>query len=1139
MKVPNFKPTEWAINNKISIFVLTFILFFMGLLAYIDLPKEQFPDVVVPTIYVETSYPGTSPSDIENLITRQIEKELKSIVGIKKISSNSVQDYSSITAEFNTNIDPKIAKQRVTDAVDKAKSNLPTDLDNDPIINEMDISEMPIMTINISGDINLDELKDYAEEIQDEIETLKEITRVDLIGALKKEVQINVDLSRMAANNIAFNDITNVIRGENINIGGGNLKVSNLDRTIRVVGEFKSIDDIKDITIRSSQNDPIPLRDIAEIKLTHAERDNFARMNGKPVIALNVIKRSGENLIAAADQIIDIIDNLQKNRFPSGLEIEITNDMSANTRIAIGDLINSVIIGFILVTLVLMFFMGINNAFFVGLAVPLSSALSFIVLPALDFTFNIVVTFSFLLGLGILVDNAIVVIENTYRLHTKENLPIKKAARQAAGEVFTAVLSGTLTTLAPFFPLLFWPGIMGEFMFFLPAVLIIILTASLFVAFIINPVFAIQFMKITDEKKYQKSSKKFYSISLFAILFSIVFYLVGINTLGNLILISLILIYLNKFVIQPLFIIKFQEKVIPAMIGTYEKIVTYFLQGIKPGLLIGSTILLLIIAIIGFAVNTPPVDFFPNPDPNNAMVYIETPLGTNAYFTDSVTAEVERRVYEVIGENNPIVKSVISNVGIGAGDPMNPDRSVKTHKGKVTVAFVEYAKREGENTNDYLKKIRERVTDMPGVDIVVDKESAGPPMGKPVNIEIKGDDFNKLVELSSSFKKLILDSLKIEGIENLKSNLELNKPELIVDINRDKANREGVSSGQIGSAIRNALYGEEATKFRDGEEEYPIKIRLREENRHNIDQLLNMKLTFREKTGDFRQIPISSFANVRFENNYGGINRINVERTVTLSSNVIEGYNANEINKKIQKAADEFIVPFGYSIKLTGEQEDQKETSDFLVKAFLISILLVTFILVTMFNSIVKPFMIFTTILFSVIGVLIGFSLAQMEISIVMTGVGIIALAGIVVNNGILLIDFIDVRLKDGLKIKKAIIEGGSIRFIPVILTAVSTMLGLVPLAVGLNIDFPLLFSELNPNISFGSDNTAFWKTLSWTIIFGLSFSTFLTLVVVPSMYLIQYTMKLKFNYSRYRKKGLLSSLFYMLFGRLPIFSKS
>jgi len=1163
MNFKQFKPTSWAIDNKVTIFVLTVIITLAGTMAYNQLPKEQFPEIVMSQIYVSTVYPGTSPTDMENLITRQIEKKLKSITGVKKIKSTSIQDYSSIVVEFNSDVEPEIAKQRVSDAVDKSKSDLPTDLDQDPTVQEVDFSEFPILTINVFGTLDLDEIKKYAEEIEDKVETLTEITRVDMIGALEKEVQVNVDVFKMQQAGINFNDISNAIANENINLAGGNLDIGRLERTIRVTGEFENVQQIEDVIVKGSKGNTMYLRDFAEVKLTHADKDSYARLNGKNVISLNVIKRAGENLISAADQIYKIIDELEKTKFPNELSVVLTNDMSTNTRTSINELIASVIMGFIFVVIVLMFFMGVKNAVFVGLAVPLSSALSFFIIPQLDFTFNIIVTFSFLLGLGIVVDNAIVIIENTYRLHFKEGMEIHAAAKKAAGEVFIPVLAGTATTIAPFFPLLFWPGMMGKFMYFMPAVLIIILTASLFVAFIINPVFAVQWMV---PKKNVNQSKRFWTILITAGIFAILFLMGGyagesealaaqtlaeqankvfdpINLesartnimFGNLLVWFVLVLLINRYILTPYMVNPFQKNVIPFLMKMYKNTVSKFLntRGI---IFVNAGIFALIMIFISlFAIRQPKTEFFPQSDPNMVMVYIELPLGSRAEVTDSITSIVEEKVFNILGENNPLVKSVSSNVGIGAGDPQNPDQSVKPHKGKVTVSFVAYKDRDGQSTNDIMSKIRDDIKGLPGTSMKVEKENNGPPTGKPINIEISGDDLEELNKISKEFSDLILKKAGIKGIENLKSDLELEKPEIILNINREKANLEGISTGQIASAIRTALYGKEVSKYREGEDDYEIQLRIKEDQRGDLTSLMNVYLTFREPDGKFRQVPISAFCDISYENNYGSIHRIGLKRVVTLSSNVLAGFNENEINDQIREVAKTYNLPEGYEINLTGAQEDQKETQDFLGVAFMISVFMVLFILVAMFNSTIKTGIILTTIFFSVIGVFGGIILSGMEISIMMTMVGMIALAGIVVNNGILLIEFTDELKEQGLKTRDAIIDGGSIRFTPVILTAASTMLGLVPLATGMNIDFYHLLTEWSPHINFyGNDNTAFWSPLSWAIIFGLSFSTFITLLVTPTYYYWQYITILKYKFYRNRGHSIPKSFFYYLFKKLP-----
>ncbi len=1102
MQHKEFKPTSWAIDNKTTIYIITFIVTIAGFMIYGKLPKEQFPDIVIPQFVVATIYPGTSPEDMENLITKPIEKQLKSVSGIKKIKSQSIADFSMVTVEFNTGVAVAVAKQKVQDAVDKSKSDLPNDMDNDPTVQEVDFSEFPIMNINVSGNYSLDKLKKFAEMFQDEIEAMPEITRVDIIGALNREIQVNVDVYRMQAAGFSFRDIEGAIASENVNISGGELNVDDVRRTLRVTGEFKDMESIRNIVIRSATGTSVLLRDIADVEDSYAERQDFARLDGKSVITMNVIKRAGTNLIAASDKIEEISERLQKTKLPAGVNVTLTGDQSEKTRVQLNDLINSVILGFIFVVLVLMFFMGTTNAIFVGLAVPLSILLAFLFMPSLHYSLNVIVMFSFLLGLGIVVDDAIVVIENTHRiLHDHKELTITQAAKMAAGEVFLPVLSGTLTNVAPFFPLLFWPGIVGEFMKYLPVTLIITLFASLVVAFIMNPVFAVSFMDKVDHNEKKDTGLKPLVKPLLILLG-----LTGLSYsfsfgFGNFMATITGLYLVNHFIFNPM-IAGFQGTLLPAFMNQYRRFINFLIQGYRPYGALGLVILMFFGVFALFVASKPKVEFFPGGEPNFVYVYNQMPIGTDAHVTDSVTRIIEQRVNEVIAPNRQYVKSVISNVGIGAGDPQNPDRVVAPHKSKVTVAFVNFDERLGVSTSTILSDIRKKLEGIPGTEISVEKENAGPPTGKAIAIEISGEDFKVLNQLEKSVKAEI-QRTGIKGIEDLRSDLVLNKPEIIVDIDRIKATQQGISTAQIALEIRNALYGKEISQFRDAKEEYPIMLRLKVDNRNQIEKLVNLNISYRDMAvgGAFRQVPISTLATIRYESAYSSVNRKNQERMVTLSSNVLNGYNANEVVAEINQAIQNLETPTGYTVRMGGEQEDQKETSDFLGIAFLMALGMIFVILVTQFNSVSKPFIIFGTVVLSLIGVLLGFALTKMTMSIVMTGVGVIALAGIVVKNGIILIEFIDELRNRGYGLSKAITEAAAIRLTPVVLTASSAVLGLIPLALGLNINFETLFTHGDPEFFLGGDSVVFWGPLAWTIIFGLTFSTFLTLIIVPAMY--------------------------------------
>ena len=1106
-----FKPSSWAIDNRTAIFIITLILSIWGISAYNSLPKESFPDISLPNIYVSVIYPGTAPKDMENLIVRPIEKECKSISGVKKVKSSSLQDYCNVVIEFNSDVNTEVAKQKVKDAVDRAKSDLPQDLPNDPQIMEVNFSDLPIMYVNISGNYDLAKLKRYADDAKDRLEEMRAVKQVDVIGALEREIQINVDMLKLQSVRVSMYDIYNAVSSENRTIPGGTVKMDAERRSISVSGEFKDPQLIGDIVVNSIDGRAVYLKDIAEVKDAFKEQESYARLDHKNVITLSVVKRKGENLIEASDKIVEMVNEMKANEWPKDLVVTLTGDQSEMTRSTLHDLINTIIIGFVLVFLILMFFMGTTNAFFVALSVPLSMALTFILMPGIgdmigtSLTLNMIVLFGILMALGIVVDDAIVVIENTHRIFGNGKMPIVKAAKLAAGEVFLPVLSGTLTTLAPFVPLLFWKGVIGKFMFYLPVTLIITLTSSLIIAYLINPVFAVSYMKPHDEKDYNPRKKLKLSLILFGIVI-VGSYAMGSIGLGNFAVLLLLLNLLNRFWLHKM-LINFQERAWPRFQNSYRRLLVWCLK--RPYQMLMGTIGIFIISLVMLGMRNGGISFFPVADPNFIFVYTSLPVGTDQAYTDSITKIVEDRVYKSINWPNPIVKSVIANVTVSVTDPQDEDQGSYPNKSKIAVAFVEYAKRNGESTAKYLDKIRESIKGIPGAEISVAQEQGGPPVGKPINIEIAGDNYEDIAATSKGLKRY-LDSLNVEGVEELRSDLQDRKPQITFDIDRERANREGISTTQIGREIQSAVLGWEVSKFRDLDDDYKIQLRYKEEQRNNVDLLSNVHILYRDMAmnGMIRDVPMSAFVKIRYDETYGVIKRKNQKRVVTVSSNVLGGYNEQAVVTEVQKAAKDFQPLNGVTVKFTGSQEEQAETSAFLGWAMMASIMLIVLILVLQFNSVSKPLIILAEILFSIIGVFLGFSFWKMEFSIVMSGVGIIALAGIVVRNGILLVEFTDLLRSKGVPVFDAIVEAGRTRMTPVILTASATMLGMFPLAVGLNIDFVTLFNELNPHIFFGGDSTAFWGPLSWTMIFGLGFATFLTLILVPVMYLISERMK-------------------------------
>ena len=1076
-KIKEFKISSWAISNRMTVSVITFIIILGGLLSYTGMARENFPEIIVPQIYVATPYPGNSALDVEKLITKRLEKEINSITGVDKITSNSIQGYSSIVVEFNFDYTPAEALQKVKDKVDvaMADTDFPKDLQSKPSVTEMNFSErIPIMNINLSGEFSMDQLKEYAEYLEDEIEELSEISSVDIRGVQEKELEIAVDLYKMEASMISFTDIENAVKFENMSVTGGDILENGVRKTVRVTGEFEDPLSVRDLIVKQEKGNIVYLRDIAVVSFKEQEKESFAREYMQPVVMLDVKKRGGQNLLKASTKIDEIIETAQKSIFPKSLIISKTNDQSNETRTMVSDLENSIILGIILVVTVLYFFLGFRNALFVGIAIPLSMFLSFTILGFMGVTLNTMVLFSLVIALGMLVDNGIVVVENVYRL-MDEGYPRIQAAKLGVGEVAMPIIASTATTLAAFFPLILWEGIMGEFMRWLPITLIIVLSSSLFVALIINPMLISVYMKV-----------------------------------------------IPKEVSKDTFITKLEN--------LYERFLSYALKGKKPVTIVAGTFGLLFLAVLLMFTFPPKILFFPNTDAKQVFVYVEYPIGTDIEETNTISMEIEKDIetylkkYEVNGENF-LITSVIGQVGEGTADPSRGQEGGKTpNKARITIDFVKFQDREGVSSETVLKEVRELLQGYPGVSIVVDKPSDGPPTGPPINIEVKGDDYELILETANALKAFINTS-NVAGIEELKLDIDQGKPEMIVTVDRQKARRLGVSTGQIGMNLRTALYGKEISTYKDATDDYPINLRLKDEMRYNKYALLNQKITFRNQSdGQIKQVPISAVATSENKTAFSAIKRINLDRVVTVYSNVLNDYNPTEVNDKIREITEKFEIPKNIKVNFTGEQEEQAKEMAFLSKALLIAVLLIFLILVAQFNSATTPIIISISVFLSLIGVLFGLLIFRMDFVVLMTMIGIISLAGIVVNNAIVLIDYINLtivrkRRELGLPVDSkltpdllvaCVVEGGKTRLRPVILTAITTILGLLPLALGININFRTLITELNPNFYIGGENVAFWGPMGWAIVFGLTFATFLTLVVVPILFYLINKLKAK-----------------------------
>ncbi len=1102
-----FKPTYFALKNKTTVYIFTALLVFFGMFSYVQMPREAMPEIVVPYIFVQTVYPGNSPVDIENLITRPIEQELKGMKGIKEVSSASYQDVSTIFIEFNTNVTIKQALQDTKDRVDKAKSELPSDLPSDPMVMDFDLSEFPIMNVNISGDFSMRDLKKYAEVLQDEFESYKEISEVSIRGIEEREIQINVDPYKLDAVGLSFEDIALAIQFENITMGAGEFTADQTRRVIRTVADYKNVDQIANTIIKVNMGKPVYIRDVATVVDGYKERSTIARLDDKPVVTLSVTKKSGENILDASEKVLNAIQQQKEDgNIPKNLEVVVTDELTTYIEDTISNLENSIILGMILVTFILFLFLGFRNALFSGLAIPLSMFLSFIILQQSGITLNSMVLYSLILALGMLVDNAIVVVENVYRLYFNGYSKLN-ATKKGVSEIALPIISSTLTTLAAFFPLLMWQGIVGEFMSIFPQTLIVVLSSSLFVALILNPPFIANFMKIDDITAKANWKKALRNAGVLTVI-AIPFYLAKIYLLGNILITIALIMVLNIIAFRPM-ARWFQTKFLVWLENIYTRQLRHALTGKWPYIYLGGTFFLLIFSVWFYFNSQPRVVFFPDTEPQTIYVTMELPLGTSIDKTDEVSRQVENIIKETLKPVNHIVKSVTTNVGVGKGGMFENDAS--PNKSLTSVSFVEYKLRGGINTSLIMQEISKNLDGFVGARIYVDKDENGPPTGSPINIDISGDEFDELIRISDDFVRLIEED-NIPGIDELKLNINVNQPEMLIQIDREKARLYELSTQQIALAFRNSIYGYEASKFKEGEDEYDIFIRLEDRYRNDVSTLMNQKLHVNGNS-----IPISSVASFEYSTTYDKISRIDNKRVITISSGVVEGYNANQINERIKQVLQDYKMPHGYSYEFTGEQQEQAESMDFLVFALLIAIALIMIIMVTQFNSFIRPAIIIATVLFSTIGVFLGLGIFKMEFVVIMTGIGIISLAGIVVNNGIVLIDYIDLtrqRKREELGLPEgaflptklqieALVEAGKTRLRPVLLTAITTVLGLLPLAVGLNFDFFSLYTHFDPQFTVGGESVAFWGPMSWTIVFGLTFATFLTLLISPVMYMI------------------------------------
>ena len=1132
-KNKEFAISSWAIDNRVTVYIFTLLIVVTGLIAYVTMPREDFPEIIENKVYISSVFPGNSAEDVEKLIIKPLEKEIKNISGVEKVTASSFQDYGMIVVEFNDKVKIEDAKVKIKDKVDNTKADTDwPNLDNgskvEPTVFELNISEeVPILNINLQGNYTTQQLKKYGELLQDDIEEIAEVKKVDILGVDDKEVEIAVDIFKMTAAQVSFDDIQNAVKYENMTLSGGNLISQGSRNNIRIVCEIKDPKELENVIVKHNGG-TIYLKDIATIAFKEKEKTTYAREKGVEVVMLNVKKRSGQNMISAIEQVKEKIKIAQESYLPKNLKLELTNDQSSRVEHQVDELSNHIIFGIVLVMIVLMFTMGLRNSLFVGAAIPLSMLMAFTILSAFGLTLNTMVLFGLVMGLGMLVDDGIVVVDNVFA-NMKKGLSRVQASKIGIGEIAWPVISSTATTLMAFLPFALWPGTMGKFMKYFPITLTITLSSSLFVAMIVNAAMTGGSMDIED-KNISKKSLKLYSV-IFGTL-ALVFILIGniydikpARAIGHLSLISLGLMWLYKIKLYQ-WTQDFQHSFFPKMELKYQGFLRKILTGKNAWIALVSIIGMLFFSFILLGIFPRKVLFFPDNIPNQAIVYIEYPQGTDINKTNKATLFVENQVIDVMKKyiepttnENFLAESIVSQVGVGAGNP-NVDAgsaSETPFKGKVTVNFSEFKFRKGINTSDVLEEIRGKVKGIAGAIVTVEKNADGPPAGYPISIQVTGDDYDLMIAEADKMIAFI-DSKNIPGIEKLSVDVNNQSPELEVKVDRVNSGSLGVSTGQLGFNLRRSVYGQEISTYKEGDDDYNIVVRMQEDQRKNENILFNQSLTFRnQNNGQMMQIPISAVSKTEKTTTYNQIKRKNYNRILTVYSNVLTGFNADEISKQIATELKGYEMPKSLTYSFSGVQEEQGKNQSFLMYALFLALAGITIIIVLQFNSVSKTMVILFTVLLSFSGVFYGYVIANMDFVILMTMMGIISLAGIVVKNGIVLMDFfvllLDKKVEDKQleshndlsldEIKEVIIESGKSRLRPVLLTALTAVLGLIPLAIGLNFDFFTLVTDLNPHFFMGGDNVIFWGPLAWTIIFGLTYATVLTLVMVPVMFFL------------------------------------
>jgi multidrug efflux pump len=1038
--------------HSTTVLIGTLCLLMFGISSYKSLPREAAPDIPVPVVMVSTPYMGVAPGDIEGLITIPLERELAAVRDIKKMSSTSAEGVSLVVIEFEPDVAMEEAIQSIRDRVGRAKPFLPSDAE-EPEVREVSFSDIPILIVTLSG-ASEQSLKKLAEKLQDEVSRVPGVLEAQIAGGLTRQIRVQVDPVRLAYYGISLNDVTSAIQAENVNIPGGEIEVGRGSFLVRVPGEFSSAREIEQVPVKRIGDVPVMVSDIARVIDGFRDRESYARMNSVPAISLAVTKRTGSNIVGVADQVKALTASQSKG-WPDGVRYRVLADQSEMISDMVSELQNNIATALILVVGVIFAFLGLRTSLFVAVAIPLSMLTSFILIQALGFTLNMIVLFSLILALGMLVDNAIVVVENIYR-HMEEGKPAKQAALDGTNEVGWAVAASTATTVAAFFPLVFWGGIMGEFMGYLPKTLIIVLFASLLVAVVILPVLTAKFLR--PKKGAKPVSKQ------------------GVRKLGP---------WLSRYKALLEWSIDHRYRSAAAGFG------------------------MLVFTLICYGSLNHGTEFFPDTEPDRAIVSIDAPDGTGIETTDRLLREVEAILLA-----EPNVDVFVSESGVsGGGDPLAGSQSVP-NQGRITVDFLPGPNRVKpgqqirlESTRETIKRIRAGASQIVGADIAVAKEEMGPPVGPPIAIEVSGENFHEVGKIAQAFQR---ELSAIAGVTELKNDYRVGRPEMRLRIDRAAAKLVGVNSSGIGNTIRTAIAGSKASTLRDGEDEHDIVVELAPAYRESLQDVLDLRLPGRnDMSPDTFPVPLSSVASYSLVGGTGSVSHIDQDLVVTIQGDIQTDFNQNAVRAQVLALIDKANPPEGYHVAMGGADDEQREAQAFLSRAFSIALVLILMVLVTQFDSLAVPAIILASVVLSLVGVLWGLILTGTSFGVIMTGIGVISLAGVVVNNAIVLLDYVEQLRDRGLATREALIEAGIVRFRPVMLTAVTTILGLMPMALGISIDFA------NFRLVMGGSTSEWWGPMAIAVIFGLAFATLLTLVLVPTLYSIAEEIKVRMGWSR------------------------